>query len=91
MAARRPIVAIRQGGGAPWVLDQVKIGQLIAPQDLNGLAESVVRYLRDPHASQLAADRAHSIAAERYSMTRMVSEVESVYRQVATRENASVR
>jgi glycosyltransferase involved in cell wall biosynthesis len=89
MAARKPIVAIRQGGGAPWVLDQVKIGQLVAPKDLAGLAEAVVRYLRDPDACRAAGERAHAVAAERYSMSRMVTEVEAVYKDVATRENAS--
>lgn len=89
MAARRPIVAIRQGGGAPWVLDQVKIGQLVVPQDVTGLAESVVRFLREPDTARLAGERAHAVASERYSIARMVSEVETVYKDVATRESVS--
>jgi glycosyltransferase involved in cell wall biosynthesis len=71
------------------VLDQVKIGQLVAPKDPGALANAIIRYLQDPHLAQVAGDQAHNIAAERYSVTRMVTEVEAVYREVATREGAS--
>ena len=91
MAARRPIAAVRQGGGAPWVLDQAKVGRLAEPGDVDGLADAVVGLLQDPDAARSSGERAHEIAAERYSMDRMVSEVEAVYREVAARSNVPVR
>ena len=82
MASGRPIVAVRQGGGAPWVLDQGGIASVVEPEDLDGLAAAVTRFLQDAGAAGAAAAQARAVAQERYSLGRMVDEIEAVYREL---------
>lgn len=88
MASGRPIVAVRQGGGAPWVLDQASI-VAVEPEDPRGLAAAVTRFLQDEGAARRAAEQARAVAQERYSIGRMVAEIEAVYREVARRERVA--
>lgn len=82
MASGRPLVAVRRGGGAPWVLDQAGIGSLVEPDDVHGLAAAVTRWLQDGEAAHREAGNARAVVKARYSLDRMVDAVEAVYREI---------
>lgn len=82
MASARPIVAVRQGGGATWVLEQSGVGTLVEPGDATALAFAVTRLLRDRKAARREGERARAVVRERYALSRMVADVEDVYEQI---------
>lgn len=79
MASARPIVAIRRGGGAPWVLEEAGVGVLVEPDDPHRLAEALVQVLRDPARARALGAQAQAIAQARYDDARMITQVEQVY------------
>ena len=79
MASGCPIVAVRRGGGAPWVLDQGGVREIVEPGDAEGLAQSIARLLTDQTAASRAIADARAVVKERYSLQRMVDAVEAVY------------
>ena len=84
MASGRPIVAVRQGEGAPWVLDQSRLGVVVEPDNVPALAAAVIRFLQDGDAARREVERARTVVRERYSLARMVEQVESVYKEVTS-------
>lgn len=86
MASGCPIVAIRRGGGSSWVLEESGVGALVEPNAPGDLARAVIRVLRDPASAFQAAARARAVVIERYALTRMVDQVEAVYRELTGRE-----
>jgi len=82
MASGRPIVAVRRGGGAPWVLDDLGIGTVVEPDDPAALGQAVVQLLRDGEAACRQAGQARAVVKERYTLTRVVDQVEALYRDV---------
>ncbi|MBI4004305.1 MAG: glycosyltransferase family 4 protein [Candidatus Omnitrophica bacterium] len=85
MASGRPIVAVRRGGGAPWVLDDSGIGALVEPDDPAALGQAVAQVLRNGEAACRQAGQARAIVKERYSLSRMIDQVEAVYRALVPR------
>ena len=85
MASGRPIVAVRRGHGAAWVLEESGVGVLVEPGDVPGLAASVVNFLQHGEAACRAAGEARAAVKQRYSLSRMVDQVEEVYRAVSER------
>jgi glycosyltransferase involved in cell wall biosynthesis len=85
MAGARPIVAVRQGDGAPWVLDQSGVAELVEPGRPAALAEAVTRLLQDPAAARRAGERAQAVVRERFTLDRMVAAVEAVYAELLHR------
>ena len=83
MAAGRPIVAVRRGKGAAWVLEQGAAGQLVEPEDPAALAGAIVRYLHDAGAAADAGARARNMVNERFSLDRMAAAVQAVYEELA--------
>ena len=82
MACGRPLVAVRRGRGAPWVLDQGGAGAVVEPGDAHALAEAIVRFLQHEELADRAAGHARAVVKERYSLDRMVDQVEAVYREL---------
>ncbi len=87
MAGARPIVAVRRGGGASWVLEEAKVGLLVEPGNSDALAEAIVRMLRDGETACRAAGQARTVVKERYSLARMADQVESIYKELVDRES----
>jgi glycosyltransferase involved in cell wall biosynthesis len=79
MASARPIVSVRQGGGAIWVLEQSHVGQLVSPGDPDALAAAVLHYVRDGALASQAADQARAAVKERFAFAPMMDAVEAVY------------
>jgi len=84
MASGRPIVAIRRGGGASWVLQESGIGTLVDPDDAQGLALAVMRVLQIGDGAAREGDQGRAIVKERFARSRMVEAVEAVYRELVT-------
>lgn len=82
MASGRPIVAVRRGQGASWVLEESGVGTLVEPDDAAALGQAMVQLLRDGEAACRQAGHARAVVKERYSLTRMIDKVEAVYREV---------
>jgi glycosyltransferase involved in cell wall biosynthesis len=82
MASARPIVAVRRGIGAPWVLERSGVGLIVEPGDESGLAAAIIQLLQDGGVARREADKARAVVKERYSLERMVDHVEEVYREV---------
>jgi glycosyltransferase involved in cell wall biosynthesis len=81
MASGRPIVALRRGGGATWVLEQSQVGVLVEPGDEETLANTVLRILQDVPLTRRLAEEAKAIAIEHYNLSRVLDQVEGVYRE----------
>ncbi len=89
MASQRPIVAVRRGGGAQWVLEDAGVGLLVEPNDQQGLAGAIVQLLQDRQAATRYARHAYEVVKKRYSLTRMVDAVEAVYDELVSEKGSS--
>lgn len=85
MASARPIVAVRRGEGAAWVLAESGVGTLVEDGNAEALARAVSRYLQDGEAACRDAGRARALVKERYALDRVVEQVEAVYAEAAGR------
>ena len=79
MASAKPIVAIGRGGGSSWLLEQSQAAVVVQPGDPEDLAEEILKLLDDSEAARQLGMRAQMIARTRYSLDRMVDQVEAVY------------
>jgi len=82
MASARPIVAVRRGGGSTWVLERSQVGVLVEPDDPRGLGQAVARLLAQPEEARRLGLHARDVAKREYDFTRVVNEVERVYKEV---------
>ncbi len=81
MACELPVVASRIGG-LPEVVDHGVSGYLHDPDDLEGMAESVVRLMIDPELHARAAAASRQTAESRYADERIVPVYENYYREI---------
>jgi glycosyltransferase involved in cell wall biosynthesis len=80
MAMGRPVIASNEGGPREVVTDGVD-GLLIAPRDPHGLAQAVIRLLRDRPFADAMAQRA-AMTATHYSIARHTDAISRVIRDV---------
>jgi N-acetyl-alpha-D-glucosaminyl L-malate synthase BshA len=78
MACEVPVVASRVGG-LPEVIDDGVTGFLHPPDDIDGMAESIVRLVHDPALHTRVATAARAAALERFSPARIVPMYEAAY------------
>jgi glycosyltransferase involved in cell wall biosynthesis len=78
MAAGTPVVATRTEGAQEVVEDEVT-GLLVPIGDVEKMAESIVRLLKDQEQRKAMGVRAAASARERFSLSRMVDEIERIY------------
>jgi glycosyltransferase involved in cell wall biosynthesis len=83
-AAGIPVVAANHGGLPEIVKDGIT-GMLVAPGDAGDLAKALRRLADDPQASARMGQAAAADAAERFSLGRMLDEVEAVYAGLGVR------
>lgn len=76
-----PVVASNVGGIYTLVKEGLN-GFLVAPRDPQGLAEAVLKLLRDKTLAQKMGQRGREQAKEKFSLTRMVAEIEQAYSEV---------
>src|SRR4029079_15840735 len=82
MAAARPIVATT-AGGIPELVEEGVNGLLVAPRDAPGLADAIVRALKDEQLRRSMAAAGLARVHARFTVERMVAATASVYARVA--------
>jgi glycosyltransferase involved in cell wall biosynthesis len=78
MAAGTAVVATATEGAQEVIEDQ-KTGLLVPIGAVEGIAESVIDLLSDPEKRRTIATQSAQSAATRFSLTRMVDEIEQIY------------
>lgn len=81
MAVGAPLVATRVGG-TPEVVEDGVSGLLVPPCDAPSLAAAIAHLLENPSIARRLGDAAKSRAASCFSMSRMVSDTEDLYRSL---------
>lgn len=84
MATGLPTIASRVGGNAELVNDGVT-GLLVPPEDSDGVANALLRLLRDPELSHQMAENGKRVALETYSFERLIREVDGLYSELLRR------
>lgn len=74
-----PVVATRLGA-ASEILGDGRFGALVPPGDAPALARAIADLARDLPAARRAAREGGQVAKERYSVERMINDLESTYR-----------
>jgi len=81
MLARLPVIACN-AGGAPEVVEEGVTGYLVPPHDPDRLAAALTALLTSPARRRRMGEAGRNRAVERFSLDRMVTETESMYREV---------
>jgi glycosyltransferase involved in cell wall biosynthesis len=89
MALRRPVVAL-DNGGAREVVDQGRSGLLSPPDDVDSIADHLVRLLGDPQLRQQMGEHGRRRVIDHFSSERMTEDMAALYEQMAgTRSDAA--
>ena len=80
MAARCPVLATAVDG-TPEIITHGVDGWLIPPQDSSVLRDSLVKLLENEELRKNLANRGYETVCERFSVKRMVSEFDNLYKQ----------
>jgi glycosyltransferase involved in cell wall biosynthesis len=84
MAAGVPVVGTRVGG-VPYLVDDGRMGYVVSPGDVAGLAESIVKIVGDPrHAAALGAG-GRTRAEERFRLAVVSEQVRAMYDDAVNR------
>ena len=81
MASGCPVVATCVGG-LPDLITHKETGFLVQPRDPEGLAASVLHLLQNPEVARNLADSAMVSAQQRFSVKRLISDMDQFYRQL---------
>jgi glycosyltransferase involved in cell wall biosynthesis len=81
LAAGTPVVATRVGGVADVVRDGVD-GVLVAPGDVEAMADALERLARDPALRERMGASGRERVRERYSVERLVDDVDRLYAEL---------
>lgn len=81
MAVGLPIVATRVDGPLSIIKDGIT-GLLVSPKDSGAIAKGIINLLSDRNKSQILARAAKDYARKEFSLSRMASKMEEVYREV---------
>ena len=81
MAAGKPIVATTVGGVPDLVEDEVT-GFLVAPDDVEALAERILRLLKDGDLRERMGRRAREVARRRFQRDNVATRYREIYQEV---------
>ena len=84
LAAARPVVAY-DADGANEVCLENETGFLVAPGDLPGLSERLLRLAQDPALRQRLGCRGRQFVQERFGVQRMVDDLHQLYQRLGDR------
>jgi glycosyltransferase involved in cell wall biosynthesis len=82
MAAGLPVVACDVGGNPEAIVDG-ETGRLVPPRNAVAFASAVAELLADPEKRKAMGEAGRHRATERFSLDRMVGEMESLYETLA--------
>jgi glycosyltransferase involved in cell wall biosynthesis len=88
MACSKAVVATRTGG-IPEVVEHEMTGVLVEPRDHRGMANAIVRLLKDDSARLRMGANGFVRVGERFTVDRMVAGTAAVYERVAGRGRAA--
>jgi lipopolysaccharide heptosyltransferase II len=80
-AAGVPVVATSVGG-VTEIIDHQKTGLLVLPKDVQGMADAVLRILKDPDMSARFVQQARKKIDERYTLAHMAEATIGVYKEL---------
>ena len=83
MSCGKPVVASKVGG-IPEIIEDNKDGLLVAPHDVNALAEGLIRLLNDDSLSTSLGERARQKVLEKFSAEDMAVKTVSLYEKILT-------
>jgi glycosyltransferase involved in cell wall biosynthesis len=83
MATGCPVIATRVGGVPDLIVDG-ETGRLVPPGDREALATSLLALFREPERTARMADLARGRVLERHQATRLVADVDRLYRELLT-------
>jgi glycosyltransferase involved in cell wall biosynthesis len=89
MAAGRPVVATRVGGVGD-VVDDGATGCLVSPGDADAVARALVELLSDPKRAQLMGQTARERVVPRFSVGRLLTDLDGLYRALLRAKGISV-
>lgn len=81
MASGVPVVATRVGG-VPEVVQNEKTGILVEPGDYEGLAEGIIRILKNPELATVLVKNARELVQRDYSVEHMLDKIENLYKKL---------
>ena len=84
LAAGRPVVATRVGGGPDVVHDGVS-GVLVGAADVEGLASAVEQLMRDPARGQRLGEAGREHVRQVYGAKRLLRDIDDLYQELLLR------
>ena len=88
LLSARPVVSYDLDG-APEVVLPGKTGFLVAPADIQGLADSVILLLSDPQLRQSYGEQGRRLFAEKFRHETMTAQIEEAYFDLARQKGVS--
>jgi glycosyltransferase involved in cell wall biosynthesis len=85
MACGLPVVATATGGAREIIEDNVT-GKLVPVHDAQSMADAIAALLSDDATRRVMGERGRERARERFSLSRMVTQTEELYREVLAAE-----
>jgi glycosyltransferase involved in cell wall biosynthesis len=88
------VVVAARTGGTPEIIIDGENGLLFEPNDLEDLAKKIAHLMDDPESCDQMSHAARQTILERFTMTKMMDEIESYLQEVAhistTEENTQL-
>lgn len=81
LAMRKAVVATKVGG-IPEVVEHGKNGILVEPRDPEGLAEGIVKLIRNPNLAAKMGEEGRKIVEEKFSTNVVVRKLENLYEEL---------
>ncbi len=86
LSARCPVVTTAVGG-LPDLLDRGALGMLVPSDDADALADAITKTITDPPDTR----RAQSLMLDRYSIDRLVKDLDGLYRGLLAKKGRTVK
>lgn len=86
MGCRLPCVATRVGGNAE-AIEEGKSGYLVASEDSEAMADSILRLLRDPISGRRMGEAARETVIARFSLDAMMNRLMGIYDELLAAKN----
>lgn len=87
MASGLPVIATDVGGNSDLV-DSDVTGEIIPPGDCETMAQSIVRYARNPDTSKAFGEAGRQRVEQKFSLSAMVAAYQGIYDQLLHRSGA---